>query len=346
MVEFWQKLKIPLFLLLITYAIGTVGFYILGSVYDVPGWSPLHALYYVAITVSTVGYTEVIGDEIARKPPVMLFTVIIIMLGIGAIMYAVTSLTAFLVEGNLARMLRRRKMDQRIKDMKDHYIVCGGGLTGRMVIDELVKTGHSAIVVDQDEELVELISDKENVSYIIGDATDDNILEKAKIKEAKGLFAVLSSDKDNLYLTVTAYHLNPEMKIVARAREQAVAPKLLRSGATDVISPETIGGLRMASAMIRPAVVTFLDKMLRAGKGTAIRFDEVDITKGSSLVGKTIGEVRIRDKTGLNVIAVTKDDDQVIIYNPGADFLIEEGMTLVVVSDEKQKEKLIKLVKG
>ena len=261
-------------------------------------------------------------------------------------MYAVTSLTAFLVEGNLARMLRRHKMDQRIKDMKNHYIVCGCGITGRMIIDELVKTGHTVIVIDTDESLIEKVTEKENVSSILGDATDDEILEKARIGEALGLFAVLGSDKDNLYLTVSASALNPRMKIVARAREQGLKPKLIRSGAGEVISPEMIGGLRMASVMIRPGVVTFLDKMMRAGKGAAIRFDEVDIDESSPLAGKRFGEARVFDRTGLNVMAVMWDEDREIVYNPGDDFELKAGMTLVVVADEEQKKKLEKLVWG
>jgi voltage-gated potassium channel len=226
------------------------------------------------------------------------------------------------------------------KPMKDHIIVCGAGSTGRNIIEELLTTGVSVLAIDTLETELKEIADKypeAQFSYIVGDATDDDVIAQTHLDQARGFIAALSSDKDNLYLTVTARQSNPGARIVARCAELSHVDKIKRSGADAVVSPNFIGGMRLVSEMLRPAVVRFLDDMLR-DKRTPFRIEEVKL--GGNRLGATLREARVRERFGMTVLAVRARDDQAWTYNPDDGEKLEAGMTLVVLGAPEQVDKL------
>ena len=318
---------------------GATGYYLLGE----GKWTYFDCVYMTVITVTTVGYGETLEGmdkvEWARS-----FTVVLLLFGTGSIVYFASTVTAFIVEGDLKNVLFASKMKKRMKRMKDHVVVCGAGSTGRNVIVELLKTGVPTIAVDMDEDVLrELAEDypKAEFSYLVGDATDDEILDGVNLPNARGLVAALSSDKDNLYLTVSARQVNPTIRIVARCSEMSHVEKIRRSGADAVVSPNYIGGMRLVSEMLRPAVVKFLDDMLR-DKRAAYRIEDVKLGDASLAFGRTLREARVRERFGMTVLAVRAPDQDTWQYNPDADAKIGPGTTLVVLGSAEQVTRLRK----
>lgn len=225
--------------------------------------------------------------------------------------------------------------------MRDHIIVCGAGSTGRNVIEELLTTDVPVVAIDLNEtELHEIAAKfpKAAFSYIVGDATDDDVIAQTNLPHARGLVAALSSDKDNLYLTVSARQSNPNARIVARCAELSHVEKIRRSGADAVVSPNFIGGMRLVSEMLRPAVVRFLDDMLRDNR-TKFRIEEVHLGASADL-GATLRDARVRERFGMTVLAVRAKDNTSWTYNPDASEKLEPGMTLVVLGSPEQVSKL------
>ena len=229
-----------------------------------------------------------------------------------------------------------------MKRMKDHVVVCGAGSTGRNVIEELLAARVPVIAIDTRESELREIADKfpsAEFSYIVGDATDDDVMAQTGLERARGLVAALSSDKDNLYLTVSGRQTNPAARIVARCAELSHVEKIRRSGADAVVSPNFIGGMRLVSELLRPAVVRFLDDMLR-DKRAAYRIDEIKLGERAAGLGATLRDARIRERFGMTVLAVRASDNQSWVYNPDADEPIGPGMTLVVLGSADQVAKL------
>jgi voltage-gated potassium channel len=314
---------------------GGIGYYVIGG--GRPGWEFGNCLYMTVITVTTVGYAEILPGmdhvEGARA-----FTVVLLVFGTGSIVFFASTVTAFIIEGDLRNVLFARNLKKRIKRMKDHVVVCGAGSTGRNVIEELLTTGVPVIAVDKNEQELREIADKfpkAEFSYIVGDATDDDVMAQANIPTARGLVAALSSDKDNLYLTVSARQMNPQARIVARCAELSHVEKIRRSGADAVVSPNFIGGMRLVSEMLRPAVVRFLDDMLR-DKRAAYRIEEVRLGDKVDGLGKTLRDARVRERFGMTVLAIRGRDDQSWTYNPDANEPLGPGMTLVVLGSAEQ----------
>lgn len=246
-------------LLLLTFLVGTIGFWLLSPNVQ-GGWEGwIRCAYMTVISLTTVGYTEVI--PVHEHPTLMLFTSSLLLVGIAVVTYAFGAITAFLVEGSLTDVFWRKKMNKHIRRMDQHDIICGVGNTGKAAIDEMQKTGHSVILIDRDPAL--LAPDKACASTpgITGDATEESVLLEAGIERAVGLLTCLPSDRDNLFLIMTARQLNPSLRIVAKLCNPNNASKFYKAGASDVVSPQQIGGLRLASQLIRPTVVTFLDRM-------------------------------------------------------------------------------------
>lgn len=317
---------------------GALGYYIIGG----GRWPFWDCLYMTVITVTTVGYGETLEGmdkvEFARG-----FTVILLVFGTGSIVFFASMITAFIVEGDLKEALFAQKNKKRMKRMQDHIIVCGAGTTGRNVIEELLKTNVAVIAVDVMEHELKEISDKypkADYCYVVGDATDDDVLAQLNLPAARGLIAALSSDKDNLYLTVSARQVSPTLRIVARAAEVSHVEKIKRSGADAVVSPNFIGGMRLVSEMIRPAVVGFLDAMLR-DKRAAYRIEEVTIKEGIEKVGATLRDAKVRERFGMTVLAI-RDGNKDYIYNPGPDEKLTVGTTLVVLGSSEQVASLRK----
>lgn len=310
------------------YAIGTCGYFLIAG----GSATPLDALYMTVTTLGSVGFGEITPG--ASSPAGRVFTIGLILSGMVTLVFVTTSLTAFFVEGDMSRLLEKRKMDKLIAKLKDHYIVCGSGSTGVHIIAELVATQRPVIFIENNPERIthalSQIPRSSEVPYLLGDATDDLLLRRAGIDKAKGLAAALANDKDNLFITIAARQMNANLRIIARATEQSSMEKLRRAGAQSVISPNMIGGMRMVSEMVRPSVVSFLDLMLR-DKDKNMRIEEVTIGPTTALFGRSLGETHLRDEFEVSVLAVKESAEAPFVYNPPSKTPLSQGMVLVVL---------------
>jgi voltage-gated potassium channel len=308
--------------------LGSLGYYLLGD----GRWDFSSCLYMTVITLTTVGFGEVLPN-FDHVDHVRGFTVVLIVFGMGTFLYFASTLTAVIIEGDLRAAMRRTRMRKQIAKLQDHFIVCGLGSTGGHIVEELVATKRPVLGIDTNTERLEQLYeefDSAGFVYIVGDATDDKVLEEANIGQARGLVSALASDKDNLYVVVSARQANPGARIVARGSDLPILEKLKKAGADTVVSPNYIGGLRMVSEMIRPQVVQFLDVMLR-DKKKVIRIDEVRLSEGSSLHGKKLAEAALRSEEHVTVLAVRDSGQKDYLYNPAGDFELRAGQTLVVL---------------
>ena len=327
-----KKLAIAVGLLALVYGVGVTGYMVLER------WSFEDASYMTVITVATVGYGEVRPLDHAGR----WFTMALILGGMGTLLYALSSLTAFIVEGELGSLLRRSKMTKQIGKLDGHFIVCGAGRVGACILTELVKTGNKVVVVDQEPTHLEAWRDKDpGVLVLEGDATSDAVLESAGVVRAKGLLASLHADKDNLFVVLSARSLSPGLRIVARADEESSRDKLMKAGADAVVFPHHIGGLRMASEMLRPNVVDFLDTMLREKSG-ALRVEEVQLEAACGLEGRSLSEADVGGRTGAVLVAL-RHPDRRFEFNPASSRVLAAGDVLVVIGDRDQVASLRRL---
>jgi voltage-gated potassium channel len=295
-------------------------------------------MYMTVISLTGVGYGEVL--QVTGNVPAQIFTMVLITFGMGVIFYGISAMTALIVEGELSGILRRQKMQKSIQKMKDHYIVCGGGETGRPLISELISNRESVVVIEREPVHVELVRDISDIPYILGDATDDENLKAAGIENAAGVVVCLPSDKDCLYVTMTARMLNKDLRIISRMTDPKHEAKLRIAGADGVVSPNAIGALRMASEMIRPTVVDFLDQMLRSSGGT-LRFNQLFLSENGAFSGKTIGKSAIKDKFELLIVGI-KTRAGSIIFNPSPETVLKSGMQLIVMGDVSNIQKAMR----
>ena len=310
---------------------GATGYHQMGA----GRWSWGDCFYMTVITLSTVGYGETLpGFEtvyFARA-----WTVGLILLGSGTLVYFVSTFTALIVEGDLGGALRRNRMRKRVEGMKDHVIVCGVGTTGIHVVAELIATETPFVAIDTDLHRLERMQEEygeKRMHWVVGDATDDEVLRDAGIETCRGVVSALHDDKDNLFVTVTARALNPRTRIVAKAIEPSAVEKMRRAGADCVVSTNYIGGMRLVSEMIRPQVTQFLDQMLR-DRAQNLRIEEVTVPADSPLIGLQLRESAIRKESDVLVIAVREADGE-IVHNPPPSIVISQGMTLIVLARTK-----------
>jgi len=325
------------FLVFIVFAGGTWLYY-LGH----GRWSYWEAVYTTVISATTVGYGE--PEGLREVPYARLLLVGVIVTSIGTAAYLQSNLTTFLVEDVLGQSLRVRRMTKQIEAIKDHVIVAGAGSTGRHVIRELLATRTRFVVIDRDREHLERLSSEiadGKMLYVIGDATNDATLLSAGVERAQGVVAALTEDKDNLYVTLSARTLNANARIVSKVILPDAAKKMMRAGATSTVSPNMIGGLRMAHELLRPTAVQFLDRMMSA-KGQVLRIEEVAVPEGSWFAGRPLKELPIRSETKLLVVAVY--EDEAFHYSPDPNFTVEAGMTLVVMGELDNIERLREMV--
>ena len=313
-----------LILLATLILVGTFGYHRL------EGWTLLDGLYMTIITMTTIGYGEIKPlSEFGR-----IFTIFLGLASVGIGGYAISTMAAFIVEGDFQRLLRGSKMDKEIAKLKDHIILCGVGSVGNQIASELFKTGTPFVAVDADESALSHLQRLGDVLCITGDATTDEPLRLAGVERAKGLIVALRDDKDNAFVILSARTLNPNLRIVARLVEEENAEKLRRVGADEIVSPDNIGGMRMASVMIRPTVVTFLDEMLNVS-GQTLRIEEIHLEANSAFVGKTLGQADINRKTGLLVVAIRRQAGD-YHFTPQADTLLQAQDTLIVMGHMEQ----------
>ena len=315
---------------------GTLGYML------IEGWSALDALYMTVITVASVGYGETHPLSTAGR----IYTMVLILAGLGVIGYGLTTVTALLVEGQLTGLLGKRKMEQKIKSLHDHVIVVGGGETGKHIAEELLKTVTPYVLIERDPAQAPALQRVAAMLYIVGDGTDGAVLQQARIESARGLICATPSDKDNVFVILTARELNPGLRIVSRVISEESRPTLLRAGADAVVSSNLIGGLRMASEMIRPHVVSFLDAMLRATSATAVRVEEIQVPPTSRWVGRTLDELQIREKVGVVVFGLREAATGRYFFNPSPTIPLRAGDILIGCADRDQLASLRSLVSG
>ena len=323
---FTTKIKISLVILLTIIVIGTVGFHF------IEGWSLLDSFYVCVATLSTVGY----GDFVPYTKAGKLFAVSVIIFGVGMMFYTLVLMAETFIEGRLSIVLGRNKLEKMIEKMHNHYIICGGGRIGFLICRELMAGKIPCLVIDNNPEVIQKAKD-EGFIYTRGDATQDKVLLGAGIKRAKGIICVLPSDAENLYVILTAKELNQNIYIMARSEEEESEHRLLRAGADKVMSPYTLGGVRMAMAIMRPAMLDFIE-ITTSRQSLELRMEEVAILKGSPFLSKTLEDSEIRKRFGLIIVAVKKDSGK-MIFNPLANYLIEEGDRLIAMGeDENMKQ--------
>lgn len=316
------------------WLLGGLGFFFIGE----GKWSYGDCLYMAIITLSTVGFAETLPD-MSQVPAARAWTVALILMGSGTLLYFASTLTALIVEGDLTGALRRRQMERNIDGMHDHVIVCGIGTTGAHVVQELVATATRFVVIEKDERKVErMLGEIGGFMFVIGDASKDEVLEEAGIRRARGLIGALTDDRDNLFVAITARALNDTLRIVVKAVDPENAAKMKRAGADAVVSPAYIGGMRLASEIIRPTVVQFLDDMVR-DRDQNRRIEELPVPEGSPLAGRALRDVDFSHVTDTLVIAVRYRDGR-HLYNPGPDVRIEAGQVLIVLARGDQVRKL------
>jgi voltage-gated potassium channel len=317
---------------MVLVVVGSIGYMI------IEGWGPLDAVYMTVITLTAVGYSEVFPLSSSGR----VFTMCMLGLGITWMGTWFALITSFIVELDLTTVLRTRRHHRQLSSMKNHIIVCGAGRTGRQVIHELEDMGVPWIALERDHSRVEELREHYASGIVLDDdATHDDALLKAGIGEARGLIACLSADTDNLFVCLSARDLKPDLTIVARAYEEETMDKLYRAGASHVVSPNVSGAVRMASVLTRPSVVSFLDIATRSSE-LSLRMEQTTLAAGSSLVGKTLAQVRIPEATGLIVIALKKEGSVPggFVFNPVADTELHAGDELIVLGTVEQIEKL------
>lgn len=313
----------PALLIFLMISIGVIGFHI------IEGWPLLDCLYMTIITIFTVGFQEVKS----LSPEGQVFTIFVILGGVGTALFAFTKIAETVFEGAVNEFWRRRKMEKKIQNLKDHYIICGCGRMGSTVMERLKEEKLPFVVIDNSEDELEELRQSTKYLFIKGDATQEEILMKAGIKKAKALAALLSSDADNLYLVLTVKLINPSLFVLAKAMDDEAERKIIQIGANKVVRPYKLSGLKIAQALIRPTVVDFMDLIIQR-KELSLYMEEFNVKKGSKIANHNLIESDIRKYANVIVVAVKKPGKD-LIFNPTGEHTIEAGDTLLVLGDEK-----------
>jgi voltage-gated potassium channel len=319
-----QHLFISAILIVLTLLIGMLG-YILIENYDL-----LSAFYMTVITLATVGFGEVHPLSNAGR----IFTALLIITNIGIFTYAISVLSSFLVEGNVHKIWKDFKTYRKMKTLQQHIIVCGYGRYGKEVCAQLIQHRTPFILIEENEKKIELLEQENQLLHLQGDATQDEVLKEAGITHARALVSTLPSDADNVYVTLTARQLNPQLRIICRAITENAEAKLRMAGANEVIQPERIGGFYMSTLINKPDVVSFF-RLLSNEMAANISFEEIKLnTQGSNNI-YNIRDLNIRGNTGVNIIGVKNTDGKFMI-NPSPDTELRDGMCLIILGDHQQ----------
>jgi len=318
-IKFESIVWVPIALILIL-TLGTLGFVLIEDS------GLLDALYMTVITISTVGY----GEVVELSPAGRVFTIGLIMLAVGTVMFGFGVLTHYVVEGELNQIFGRRRVEKRVRKMEGHYIICGYGRIGKRVCAELEKTETKFTIIEKNPDEAEQ-AESEGYTCIRGSATEEETLLKAGIKRAAGLVATLATDADNVFAVLTAREMNPNLYIIARVLDEGSEGKLYRAGAHHVVAPYRLGGMRIANAILRPAVVELLDLAV-FDKEHNLQMEQIYIPPASWIVGKNLIQSQLRSKYGFVVIGIRKKGKQ-LIFNPDPELVIEAEDMLVIVGE-------------
>lgn len=316
-----RKVLTGVMLLLIVLAFGTSGYML------IEGSSFQDSLYMTVITITTVGY----GEMVHLSPAGRFFTMVLILVGAGLVIYIFGKVTEAVVEGGLRSILGKINIKKKVAKLKNHYIVCGFGRIGKVICKILHENNRPFVVIESNTEEVPLINE---MGYLVldGEASDDDVLLKAGIKSAKGLIAVASSDATNVYISLSARGLNPDLFIMARSSgDEGAETKLLRAGADKVISPYFIGALRMAQLIVRPTVTDFIDLTVGAGQ-LGLRMEELIVSPKSKYANLALQQSGIRQKYDLIVVAIKRKEGE-MLFNPNPQTVTMPGDTLIVLGE-------------
>lgn len=332
-----RRVRRAVLLLAAVTVIGTAGYMLL------MGWSLLDALYMTVITVGTIGYEEV--HDLSNDPAGRLWTIVLIIGGVGSLAYAASTVGEFIIEGTVRGYFQRRRMEAAIDKLSGHYILCGYGRVGREIADEFATEGVDFVVIDREESNIEECLQKGYLA-LLGDASEDELLEQVGVRRAKGLVAALGSDADNMFVVVSAREMDPDLYIVARVESHTSAHKLKIAGADRTLSPYAVGGRRLARMTIHPFIVDYLD-MITSGdeeEGLRFRLEEFEVDAGSPLVDRTVGQLRAaEEETGARLLAIRHKDNR-FNTNPSADDKILPGDVLIVLGTREQVTRIERLV--
>jgi voltage-gated potassium channel len=303
----------------------------------IEGWSFTDALYMTVITLGTVGYGEV------RKltPAGRIFTMVLIIVGVGFVFYLAASVIQFMVEGRIREILGRRKLEKKIRGQKGHYIICGYGRVGSSICETLRSKPIGIVVIERDPALITRLNEL-NILHVVGEATDEENLIKANIQNARGLIAALKTDSDNVYVTLSARELNPGLFIMARAGEERSEKKLVAAGADKVVCPYRLGAHRMAQTILRPTVTDFLELTLTETSRN-IQMEEMPVHPTSKLINVALQDSGIRKELDLIIVAVKKPQED-MRFNPSSQTKLEAGDTVIAIGEKQNLERLERLL--
>lgn len=313
-----KRLILSFIFIVLIVSFGTFGYMI------IEGWNLLDSIYMTIITITTVGFREVHDLSFSGK----VFTIILVIGGVGTVLYTLSTGAKIVLEGELQEIFGRKRLERKIRDLKDHYIVCGYGRMGKIICRELGERGIEFVVIEKNPDITQ-----EKVATLIfeGDATKDEILKEVGIEKSKGLISVLPTDAENLFVVLSARVLNPNLFIVARAGEEGSEQKLLRAGADRVVSPYHIGGLRIAHTVLKPVVVDFIEFATKSGN-IDLQMEEISIQKDSKLSGLTLDECGIGRDLGIIIVAIKQTTGD-MRFNPTFRSTINPGDTLIALGE-------------
>jgi voltage-gated potassium channel len=317
------RLRLALAFVAAVFVVGTLG-------YVAFGMSLVDAAYQTVTTITTVGFRELQPFGTAEK----VFTMAVIVAGVGAALYTFTLAVQVVVEGQLRAFVGRRRMDRKIADLRDHVVLCGWGRVGRAVAMDLAANGRDVVVVDIDPARVAELP----FPTVVGDASLDATLRAAGIERAVALVAALEGDAENLFVTLSGRALNPGLFIVARARQDESVPKLTNAGADRVVNPQELGAARMASFVVRPHVAEFVDVVMHE-RSMEFRMHEVPVPATSPLAGRTLRDLNLRALANVLVLAL-RAEDGTFVTNPDPDTTITPGQVLIAVGTDDDLARL------
>lgn len=328
-----REIAVLLFAIVLLIAFGTTGFML------IEGWDLLDSVYMTVTTVATVGFGEVHQLSDAGR----VFTILLIILGVGLFAFVLTTLSSKIIQKQLVWVLRHRKMNDAIDKLEKHTIICGYGRLSRIAAKALQEAKHPFVIVDKDEGRV---SEARDSGYLAmnGDATLDETLLSAGVKRAERLVCLMPKDADNLYVILTSRELSPNLFILSRAEDDAGEKRLQRAGANRIVAPYRVGGQKIVDGLLRPYVTDFID-LAAPSSGVDLQIEQIRVPSQSPLASKSLKDSGLRQKTNVIIAAIISQNGE-MHFNPSGDTMIEAGVTLIGMGSKRDFVELEKMVIG